>query len=550
MYNWTNADLKFLMLGILPKGRTVRACRVYCHRKGIKFPGKKFFDENEQIIQKFEQRYNKKEIRMKSTKPKQDNSTAFDDLIYVETDHIDEELGNVRNPGDTDELVASIKAHGIINPITVVESTAVPGYYHIIAGHRRFAAAKKIGLTTVPVKKIRDNRNSEELDEIAIAENIVRIDMTPYEECLAVKSIAKSKASVKQIARRMGRTVRWVTVRKKLAEAGEAVLEKVKNGKFPLAQAAKLADLPDEVFKEELESTYQLDDYNVKNILERHHKDLTKAPFDYANCLRCDKCSACQTDLFDEDQKAICLDPDCWTQMVKKEAQRRAEEYRANGTEATTDVEEYRDNAVPAWDRDKIEKAKKDGIAERIYIDEDDCEESRYIDKRDLPDYHEETDEEREEREEKETADRKYQHTFDQLFKKKIAETLKEDIRREDNDTLLAFIALAGIDGYELICEDANRDILEAEEPEYSVDAENIPEGKTIEDVVKAIRASTDELIDNMYNTNKLKALYRFFIGEDIGKLQPTDEEVQAEINRQEKAKQKSEEETNENGED
>ena len=63
MYNWTNADLKFLMLGILPKGRSVRACRVYCHRKGIKFPGKKFFDENEQIIKKFEQRYNKKEIR-------------------------------------------------------------------------------------------------------------------------------------------------------------------------------------------------------------------------------------------------------------------------------------------------------------------------------------------------------------------------------------------------------------------------------------------------------------------------------------------------------
>lgn len=471
---------------------------------------------------------------------------AFDDLLYVETDHIDEELGNVRNPGDTDELVASIKAHGIINPITVVESTAVPGYYHIIAGHRRFAAAKKIGLTTVPVRKISGNRNSEEFDEIAIAENVVRIDMTPYEECLAVKSIAKSKASVKQIARRMGRTVRWVTVRKKLAEAGDAVLEKVKSGKFPLAQAAKLADLPDEVFKDELENTYQLDDYNVKNILERHHKDLTKAPFDYANCLQCDKCSACQTDLFDKDQKAICLDPDCWMKMVKAEASRRVEEYRANGTEATTDAEEYRDNAVPAWERERIENAKKEGVAEHVYIDEDDCEETRYIDMRDLPDYHEETDEEREEREEKEAADRNYQRTFDQLFKKKITETLKEDIRREDNETLLAFIALAGIDGYELICEDANRDILEVEEPEYSVDAEHIPEGKTIEDVVKAIRASTDELIDNIYSsTNKLQALYRFFIGEDIEKLQPTDEEVQAEIDRYEteKAKQESEEE-------
>ena len=470
---------------------------------------------------------------------------AFDDLLYVETDHIDEEFGNVRNPGDTDELVASIKAHGIINPITVVESTAVPSYYHIIAGHRRFAAAKKIGLTTVPVRKIRGNRNSEEFDEIAIAENVVRIDMTPYEECLAVKSIAKSKASVKQIARRMGRTVRWVTVRKKLAEAGDAVLEKVKSGKFPLAQAAKLADLPDEVFKDELENTYQLDDYNVKAILERHHKDLTKAPFDYANCLQCDKCSACQTDLFDEDQKAICLDPDCWKKMVKKEAARRVEEYRANGTEATTDAEEYRENAVPAWERERIENAKKEGVAEHVYIDEDDCEETRYIDMRDLPGYHEESEEEREERKEQEAASRKFENVKENMFRKRIAEVLKEDIRKEDDQALIAFLTLAEVDSYEFTCENARRDILESEEPEYSIDAENLPEGKTIEDVVKAVRASTDEIIDGMYNVNKLKALHRIFIGEDIGKLQPTDEEVQAEIDRQEteKAKQESEEE-------
>ena len=477
---------------------------------------------------------------------KDSRKPAFDDLLYVETDHIDEELGNVRNPGDTDELVASIKAHGIINPITVVESTAVPGYYHIIAGHRRFAAAKKIGLTTVPVKKLKGNRNGEELDEIAIAENVVRIDMTPYEECLAVKSIARTKASVKQIARRMGRTVRWVTVRKKLAEAGDAVLEKVKNGKFPLAQAAKLADLPDEVFKDELENTYQLDDYNVKAILERNHKDLTKAPFDYANCLQCDKCSACQTDLFDEDQKAICLDPDCWKKMVKAEASRRVEEYRANGTEATTDAEEYRENAIPAWERDRISKAKEQGIAEHIYIDEDDCEETRYIDMRDLPGYHEESEEEREEREKQEAASRKFEDVKENMFRKRAEKNLEKALEQGDNEDLLAYIVATCIDPFELTTEDANRDILEMKEPEYGgAAAENLPENKGIEDIVKAVRASIPSLTNNIYNMDKLKALYRIFVGKDIEKLQPTDEEVQAEINRQEteKAKQESEEE-------
>ena len=452
---------------------------------------------------------------------------AFDDLLYVETDHIDEELGNVRNPGDTDELVASIKAHGIINPITVVESTAVPGYYHIIAGHRRFAAAKKIGLTTVPVRKIRGNRNSEEFDEIAIAENVVRIDMTPYEECLAVKSIAKSKASVKQIARRMGRTVRWVTVRKKLAEAGDAVLEKVKSGKFPLAQAAKLADLPDEVFKDELENTYQLDDYNVKAILERHHKDLTKAPFDYANCLQCDKCSACQTDLFDEDQKAICLDPDCWKKMVKAEASRRVEEYRANGTEATTDAEEYRDNAIPAWERERIENAKKEGVAEHVYIDEDDCEETRYIDMRDLPDYHEETDEEREERKEQEAASRKFEKTKEELFKKKLRKSIIEICFNFSSHADLIVTALIFSADSFLINDEAAKECLELED---GCDLDEIPQNKTYRNVAEAVRRSGKELIDNIWDLRRLTRLHNLISGINSDTLMPTDKEVQAEI--------------------
>lgn len=471
-----------------------------------------------------------------------DNQRVFDDLLYVETDHIDEELGNIRNPGDIDELVASIKAHGIINPITVIESTAVPGYYHIIAGHRRFAAAKKIGMIAVPVKRIKNYRCAEDLDEIAIAENVVRIDMTPYEECVAVKSIARSNTSVKQIARRMGRTVRWVLVRKKLADAGEAVLEKVKSGKIPLTQAAKLADLPDEVFKNELETCYQLDDYNVKHILERHHKDLTKAPFDYSSCLQCDKCSACQTDLFEENQKAICLDPDCWNEMVKKEAARRVEEYRQNGVEATTDEEDFIENALKYWEKDRIENAKKEGIAERVFIADDDCEEIRYIDKRDLPDYREESDEEREEREEKESAERRFERAKKDLFENKIEERLKKAIERADDEDLLAFIAAAGFDSCDLISDQARRNILGFEEDAYEVCAEDIPEDKGIEDIAKAVRASLSQCIGHTYFSDKRRnALYRIFCGGNAEKLMPTDEEVQAEIDREDAEKETEE---------
>lgn len=57
---WTNIDLKFLEKGILPKNRSVRACRVYCKRHNIKFCGKKKIDENNRLLEKFERLYNNK----------------------------------------------------------------------------------------------------------------------------------------------------------------------------------------------------------------------------------------------------------------------------------------------------------------------------------------------------------------------------------------------------------------------------------------------------------------------------------------------------------
>ena len=259
----------------------------------------------------------------------------------------------------------------------------------------------------------------------------------------------------------------------------------------------------------------------------------------------CSKCSACQTDLFDEDQKAICLDPDCWKKMVKAEASRRVEEYRANGTEATTDAEEYRDNAIPAWKRERIENAKKEGVAEHVYIDEDDCEETRYIDMRDLPGYHEESEEEREEREEQEAASRNFENVKDRIFNDKIKNRLEKAIERGDDEDLLAFIVAAGIDNCDLVTEKDRKEILEIEEDSYGITAEDLPASKGIEDIAKAVRSSLPSYVNHIYNIDLLKALYRIFCGGDADTLIPTDEEVQAEIDRQEteKAKQESEEE-------
>lgn len=103
------------------------------------------------------------------------------------------------------DLAASIKEHGIIQPILV---TRIPsGGYELIAGERRLRAAMSAGLAVVPVV-IRESTPQEML-EIAIIENIQRADLNPIEEALAYQTLKDEfQLSDEQIAKRMGRTSR------------------------------------------------------------------------------------------------------------------------------------------------------------------------------------------------------------------------------------------------------------------------------------------------------------------------------------------------------
>ncbi len=103
------------------------------------------------------------------------------------------------------DLAASIKEHGIIQPLLV---TRIPsGGYELIAGERRLRAAMSAGLAVVPVV-IRESTPQEML-EIAIIENIQRADLNPIEEALAYQALKDEfQFSDEQIAKRMGRTSR------------------------------------------------------------------------------------------------------------------------------------------------------------------------------------------------------------------------------------------------------------------------------------------------------------------------------------------------------
>jgi ParB family chromosome partitioning protein len=100
------------------------------------------------------------------------------------------------------ELSSSIKEHGIIQPLTVSKSN---GNYEIIAGERRFEAAKLAGLTKVPVI-VREANDQQKL-ELAIIENVQRHDLNPVEEAKSFKKLIEEfDLSQEEISTKMGKS--------------------------------------------------------------------------------------------------------------------------------------------------------------------------------------------------------------------------------------------------------------------------------------------------------------------------------------------------------
>ncbi|NJN45076.1 MAG: ParB/RepB/Spo0J family partition protein, partial [Anaerolineae bacterium] len=107
---------------------------------------------------------------------------------------IDDISPNPRQPRTTfnydelEELAVSIQEHGIIQPLIVTHGS-MPGIYTLVAGERRWQAAKKAGLDRVPVI-LRETTDQERL-ELALIENIQRTDLSPLESAEAYRHLAE-----------------------------------------------------------------------------------------------------------------------------------------------------------------------------------------------------------------------------------------------------------------------------------------------------------------------------------------------------------------------
>lgn len=135
------------------------------------------------------------------------------------------------------QLADSIATHGLIQPIIVRENDA--GFYRIIAGERRWRAAKMAGLIEVPV--IIMDVNDKKASEIALIENIQREDLNPIEEALAYSTLMEDyKLTQEDVAKSIGRSRSAVANSLRLLDLPEDVISFVTSGKLTAGHARAL----------------------------------------------------------------------------------------------------------------------------------------------------------------------------------------------------------------------------------------------------------------------------------------------------------------------
>ena len=138
-------------------------------------------------------------------------------------------------------LADSIAQHGVLQPITVRKLSS--GYYQIIAGERRWRAARMAGLTEVPVTVIEaDDRKAAEL---AMIENLQREDLNPMEEAAGYQTLIRQHhMTQEEAANRVGKSRSAVANALRLLELESAVQQLLRDGSLSAGHARALVVLP------------------------------------------------------------------------------------------------------------------------------------------------------------------------------------------------------------------------------------------------------------------------------------------------------------------
>lgn len=282
---------------------------------------------------------------------------------------------NPRRIADDDptiaELAESLRTLGQIEPIVVRHPGAgtliIEGEprFEILAGERRFRAAKLAGLETIEAKVL-------EIDdatalEITVVENLQREDLHPLDEARGVRSLLNSGRSIDQIADRLGKRPAWVAQRAQLtALIEEWVALAAKRAELSVAHLEQVARLPEAVqrdFAAEVKDCYWVTERTAKefgqHIAEKYLHALKAAAWklddadlvpEAGACSTCPKRSSCQELLFADvvGKHDRCLDAACWYRKAQAQTAVQAKRAAESGAKVLVLTERRDGNPAPA----------------------------------------------------------------------------------------------------------------------------------------------------------------------------------------------------------
>ncbi len=188
------------------------------------------------------------------------------DIVQMRLDRIHSNAAQPRQnftPQALEELSLSVRENGVLQPILVRSHKEKKGEYEIIAGERRWRAARQAGLESIPVL-IRELDDEQTL-AVALIENLQREDLNPIEEALALQTLRERFAiNQEALAKKVGKSRSAIANSIRLLQLPEKVLDEVKEGRISSGHARSLLALENEEMQIQVCDEIIQKDYNVR----------------------------------------------------------------------------------------------------------------------------------------------------------------------------------------------------------------------------------------------------------------------------------------------
>ena len=265
------------------------------------------------------------------------------------------------------ELIASIKARGIIEPLV---GRCIDGKVEIVCGSRRLAAANLLEMKKIPVV-VYDKLTDAEAAEMQIIENLQRKDLNPLEEAKGFEKMLKDfKYDFASLASKVGKSEYYIRLRVQLLGLPDKVQNGISNNTISPGHGAVIMRIGDKIEQLEFYEAIVSQNMSIKEAesnLSQAGLELQNAPIDTGACEKCEFNGAKQKDLFNKSLslKGRCLNRPC---LLKKNA-----EYIA------ARIEELKKEKIPVVAFEELSEKESTNNTEqfnnaRLYLNSDDKE--------------------------------------------------------------------------------------------------------------------------------------------------------------------------------